>query len=130
VIGRKATDFFTEASRKYAEEVALPMFSGTALSARYHINLSRRTARCWICFFRQPRSGMLPAMSFARSRVIQDITERKRMEEDLLRSEGAIPGLVRECIDPIVIVDDKQNYLDVNKRAVSFSAIPGRSFCR
>ena len=48
--------------------------------------------------------------------VKEDITERKRIEEQLLRSEARYRAMFEEAGDGILIRDQQSNYLDANPR--------------
>ena len=130
VIGRKVTDFYTDASRKYAQEVVQPAFFRDGIVKDIAFQFIKKNGEVMDVLLSATAERDAAGNVVRSQAVIEDVTERKRMEEDLRRSEERYRDLFENAIDPIVIVDDKQNYVDVNKRAWSFSAIPGRNFCR
>ncbi len=52
--------------------------------------------------------------------AIQDITERKRMEEALRESEKRHRLLFEEALNPILLVDENGRYIDANEAALQF----------
>ncbi len=118
VIGRKITDFYTDASRKYAQEVIQPAFFRDGVLKDISYQFVKKNGDV-IDVLLSATAERDAAGNVVRSQaVIEDVTERKRLEEDLRRSEERYRDLFENAIDPIVIVDDKQNYVDVNKRAL------------
>ena len=64
---------------------------------------------------RPGRAGRQPANRCAWSGVCQDVTERKRAEEERQESEVALSRAVRVCApDGIVIADSQSRYIDAN----------------
>ncbi len=88
VIGRKVTDFYTDASRKYAEEVVLPAFfqNGVAKDIAYQfVRKNGELVDVLLSATAELDAAGNPVRSQA---VIVDITERKRAEDLLRRSEA------------------------------------------
>ena len=118
VIGRKITDFYTDASRTYAQEVIQPAFFRDGVLKDISFQFVKKNGDV-IDVLLSATAERDAAGNVVRSQaVIEDVTERKRLEEDLRRSEERYRDLFENAIDPIVIVDDRQNYVDVNKRAL------------
>lgn len=64
-------------------------------------------------------------LSFA---VIEDITRQKKLQEDLLNSEGSYRGLFDSVNEAVYIQDSEGKFLDVNKGAVKMYGHPKEWF--
>ena len=118
VIGRKVTDFYSSASRKYAQEVIQPAFFRDGSVKDVEFQFIKKNGEVMDVQLSATAERDAAGNVVRSQAVIEDVTERKRIEENLRRSEERYRDLFENAIDPIVIVDDKQNYLDVNIRAV------------
>jgi PAS domain S-box-containing protein len=118
VIGRKVTDYFSSASRKYAQDVIQPAFFRDGSVRDIELQFIKKNGEVMDVLLSATSERDVAGTLVRSQAVIEDVTERKRMEEKLRRSEERYRDLFENAIDPIVIVDDKQNYLDVNKRAM------------
>ena len=76
-----------------------------------------------MCFFRRLQNGMLQATSVRSQAVIEDVTERKRLEEDLQRSEERYRDLFENASDGIFI-QDGTGFIDCNKRGAAMYGLP------
>jgi len=118
VIGKKVTDFYTAASRKYAQEVIHPAFFRDGIVKDISFQFVKKNGEVMEVLLSATAERDAAGNVVRSQAVIEDVTDRKRLEEDLRRSEERYRDLFENAIDSIVIVDDKQNYLDVNKRAI------------
>jgi PAS domain S-box-containing protein len=90
VIGRKLTDFFTESSRRYAEESVIPNFfkSGFCKDIPYQfIKKNGDTIDILLSAISEQDAEGKPIRSLA---VCIDVTERKRAEEALKRAKDEL----------------------------------------
>jgi two-component system, NtrC family, sensor kinase len=97
VIGRKVTDFYTEASRKYAQEVTIPSFfrDGSVHNIPYQFVKKNGDLVDVLVSATAERDD---AGNIVRSQsVIEDITERKRAEALLQESERKYRELVENA---------------------------------
>jgi len=116
VLGRKVTDFYSSASKKYAQDVVQPAFFRDGIAKDISFQFIKKNGDV-LDVLLSAAAELDAAGNVVRSQaVIEDVTERKQMEEDLRRSEERYRDLFENAIDPICIVDDKQNFMDVNKR--------------
>lgn len=53
--------------------------------------------------------------------VVEDVTERRHMEEELRRSEKQFHDLFDNAVDPVVVIDDEGGILAVNKKAAELT---------
>ena len=116
VIGRKSTSFLTEASRRIANEIALPEFfrTGAIKDTPYQfvkkngeiidVILSAVTER--------DAKGNFPR-SFA---IFTDVTAQKRAEEALLESEGRLRTVMDNVPASIWLKDTDGRFLLANKK--------------
>ncbi len=87
VIGRKITDFYTEASRKYAKEVTIPTFFRDGFVHNIFYQFVKKNGDL-VDVLLSATAERDAAGNVVRSQsVIEDITERKRAEELLKKSE-------------------------------------------
>jgi two-component system, cell cycle sensor histidine kinase and response regulator CckA len=134
-IGRKVTDFYTDASRKYAQEVIQPAFfrDGTVKDISYQFIkkngevldvLLSATAE------RDVSGNVLRSLA-----VIEDITERKRVAEALQKSERMLQTIIDTEPDCIKVIDEESRLIMMNRaglnmiQADSLEQVRGQFVC-
>ena len=123
VTGRKVTDFFSSASRKYAQEVIQPAFfrDGSVKDIAFQFIKKNGEVMDVLLSATAERDA---AGNVVRSQaVIEDVTERKRLEEDLQRSEERYRDLFENASDGIFI-QDGTGFVDCNKRGAAMYGLP------
>ena len=94
VIGRKSIDLLTAASRHYAEKVSLPEFwkTGKARDVAYQfVRKNGEIVDVLLSAFLQRDAEGNAVRTIA---ILDDITERKRLEEELQQAREALEGKV------------------------------------
>ncbi len=123
VIGRKVTDFYTDASRKYAQDIVQPAFFRTGIANAISYQFVKKNGEV-LDVLLSATAERDDAGNVVRSQaVIQDITERKRMEEYLRRSEERYRDLFENASDGISI-QDGTGFIDCNKRGAAMYGLP------
>jgi two-component system cell cycle sensor histidine kinase/response regulator CckA len=125
VIGRTATDFYTDASRKYAQEVVQPAFfrDGVVKDRPYQfVKKNGELVDVLLSATGERDAGGNVIRSLA---VIEDITERRRAEEALKASERRYKAIVENQAEFVVrylpggtltfVNDTLCNYLDMKR---------------
>lgn len=96
VIGRRSTEFLTEASRRFALEVALPEFLKTGVATNVSYQMVKKTGEVLdvllSAVLQRDQSGEI---EYTRAFAV-DVTERKRAEEALRESAEKAQLLARE----------------------------------
>jgi two-component system, cell cycle sensor histidine kinase and response regulator CckA len=131
VIGRKVTDFFTDASRTYAQEVVQPAFfrSGVVKEVSYQfVKKNGEVVDVLLSATAERDAAGTVVRSLA---VIQDVTGRKRSEQELREKEGKYRVLFEAANDGIFI-QDETGFIDCNQKGADMyglrkEAIIGRS---
>jgi PAS domain S-box-containing protein len=116
VLGRKVSDFYTEASRKYAEEVIQPAFFrlGSAKDVAYQFVTKNGDLLDMLLSATAERDA---AGNAVRSQaVIEDVTLRKRAQEELRKSEGRFQYLVEQSPLAISSIDKTGRIEYTNKK--------------
>jgi PAS domain S-box-containing protein len=87
VIGRKTADFFTDASRKYAEEVVLPSFFRDGIVRDIPYQFVKKNGEVLDVLLSATAERDTAGNVVRSLAVIEDITERKRAEEALRENQ-------------------------------------------
>lgn len=103
VLGRKSTEFLTEASRRYAEEMVLPEFFKTGICKDVSYQFLTKGGEL-IEVLLSATADRNDAGEIVRSMaVMTDVTERKRAEEALRESEEKFAKAFRANPSPLAI---------------------------
>jgi len=131
VIGRKSTDFLTEASRKYAEEVALPEFfkKGACKDISYQmVKKNGEILDILLSAIVVRDTGGKMVRSIA---VLTDVTDRNRAEKALKKSERnfraseqELKSILNNAPDIIYRLDPEGNIIYVNQAVKNFGYSP------
>jgi PAS domain S-box-containing protein len=114
VIGRKVVEFYTETSRKYALESVQPAFfqSGIAQNIEYQfVKKNGELIDVLLSAVGERDAGRNVVRSLA---VIEDITERKRAQEALRRSEETLQKIMDSASAVIFAKDLEGKYIFIN----------------
>ncbi|NPT56839.1 EAL domain-containing protein [Paraburkholderia elongata] len=120
VLGRSSSDFLTPASREYARQVVLPEFFrvGHCRNVEYEmVHKDGEVIDVLLSAFLERQSDGTPWRSVA---VIEDITERKKIEATLLESERRYRALFEHMQVGFVLLDIVS---DANAKVVDFRFI-------
>jgi PAS domain S-box-containing protein len=118
VVGRRSTDFLTEASRRYATEVTLPEFFKTGVARDVEYQMVKKNEEVIDVLLsaiaeRDKAGEIIHTLAFA-----VDVTERKRSEEALRESEERFRKIFDNSNDAIMLIDPEQDkILDFNPKA-------------
>ncbi len=90
VIGRQIADFFTDASRKYAEEVVLPAFFRDGVVRDIPYQFTKKNGEVLDVLLSATAERDVSGNIVRSLAVIEDITERKRAEEALRENQARL----------------------------------------
>jgi two-component system, cell cycle sensor histidine kinase and response regulator CckA len=124
VLGRKATDFYTEESRKYFQDVVLPAFFRDGVCKGIALQFVKKNGELVdvILTATGERDG---AGNVVRSMaVIEDVTERKKAKEAIQESEAYQRGILESTADGILVVDTHGKTILSNQRFADLWKIP------
>lgn len=114
VIGRKSVEFLTPPSRRYAQEVVLPAYFQTGVCKEVPYQFVKKNGEIidvlLSAIAEKDDSGQV-CRSLA---VLVDITERKRAQAALAKSEAWFKALIQGSTDMIDVLDREGNYLYVS----------------
>ncbi|MDH3672547.1 MAG: PAS domain S-box protein [Gammaproteobacteria bacterium] len=117
VLGRPLTDFMTEASRQYAQEVSLPRFYRDGFVTNFHAQLVKKSGEV-IDTLLSAIAVKDQAGNFLRSMaVVTDITERKHTEEQLQASEERYRSVIETAASAIIHLSADHKILEWNPAA-------------
>ncbi|WP_019500247.1 PAS domain S-box protein [Pseudanabaena sp. PCC 6802] len=115
VIGRKSTEFLTEDSRHYAEEVVLPQFFRTGICLNVPFQFTRKDGGILdvllSAFVERDESGQV-VQSLA---AIADITDRKRAEATLRERELRYRQILDSIADMVIVKEAGSRLVWANK---------------
>ncbi len=117
VIGRPAVDFLTDDSRRHALEFAIPRLreQGSAEDLEYKVVKKNGEVTDVVLSATaefDDRGRIIHSSAF-----LIDITDRKRAEEELRKSEARFRQLVEHADDAVYLIAPDGSYVDVNQRA-------------
>jgi len=96
VIGRKPTEFLTDASRRYAEEVTLPQFFKTGFAQDVEYQMVKKTGEVIDVLLSATSQKDEAGKIIYTLAFIIDVTERKQGEKELKASLGEKEVLLKE----------------------------------
>jgi len=117
VIGRKVTDFFTEASRKYAREVVHPAFFRDGIAKDISYQFVRKSGEVLDVLLSATAERDAAGTVVRSLAVIEDVTERKRAETALRESEERFKAITMTASDAILLMDDRGKIIHWNPAA-------------
>ncbi len=135
VIGRKVVDFYTDASRTYAEEIIQPAFfrDGSTQDISYEfIKKNGEVLDVLLSATAERDASGNVVRSLA---VIEDITERKRAEEALRKSQQMLQTIIDTEPDCIKVIDQESRLIMMNRaglnmiQADSLDEVRGQFVC-
>jgi formate hydrogenlyase transcriptional activator len=117
VLGRPVTDFMTEESRQEAREERFPAFLETGVARDVEVQFVKKSGEVLelllAAIAERDEEGRIDyTLAF-----LLDITDRKRAEAALQRSEARFRKLVEHAADAFFVIDPEGRVLDVNRRA-------------
>jgi PAS domain S-box-containing protein len=119
VLGRKPTEFMTDASRKFAEDVILPAFFATGIAKGARYQFVKRSGEL-VDIELSAVAELGPTGEFVSSRaVLTDVTDRNRAESAVRESERRLAAIFNASpigISVSRVADGK--LLDVNEAAM------------
>ncbi len=121
VIGRKVTDFYTEASKKYALDVVQPVFFRDGIVNDVSYQFIKKNGDVIDVLLSATAERDADGNVIHSQSVIQDISERKQMEAALHESEGRLRTVMNNVPDTILQVDRDGTITFINR------PIPGLS---
>ena len=115
VIGRKVTDFLTEASRRHAEDVVQPAFFRDGIIKDIPYQFVRKNGVV-VDALLSATAERDAAGNIVRSlAVIEDVTDRKRTARELREKEGQY-RLLFETANDGIFIQDATGFIDCNKK--------------
>jgi PAS domain S-box-containing protein len=117
VLGRKVTDFMTESSRREARERHFPAFRETGLARDVEVQFVKKSGEVLdllLAAIAERDAGDRIDYTIA---FLLDITDRKRAEAALQRSEARFRTLVEHAAAAFFVIDAEGRVQDVNRRA-------------
>jgi PAS domain S-box-containing protein len=115
VIGRKSTDFLTEASRRYANEVVLPEFMQTGICQDVPYQFVKRDGEVIDVLLSAVAERSATGEILRSVAVLTDVTQRKRAEAQLRFSEARFRALADNIPLVIFMKDLAGRYVIANR---------------
>ncbi len=129
VLGRKSTDFLTEASRRYAEEVILPEFfeKGFCRDVEYeYVKKNKEILKVLLSAIAEKDETGKVVRSMA---VLTDITARKRAEEEIIRQNKFLNNILEALTCPFYVLDANDYTIKMANSAAVHGPIPPAMTC-
>ena len=117
VIGKKVADFFTEASRKYSQEVVQPAFFRDGIAKDVSYQFVRKNGEVVDVLLSATAERDASGAVVRSLAVIEDVTERKRAEAALRESEERFKAITMTASDAILLMDDRGKLVHWNPAA-------------
>ncbi len=114
-IGRKFTDFYTQASKKYAEEIVQPAFFRDGIIDHISYQFVKKNGDIADVLLSATAERDVSGNVVRSQAVIQDITERKRMEEALSKSEKMLQTIIDAEPECVKVLDENANVIMMNR---------------
>ena len=122
VIGQKSTKFLTEESRRYAEEVVLPEYFKTSVCNHVAYQMVKKNGEIidvlLSAIAERDESGQM-IRSLA---IMIDVTERKRVEEELSQYRNHLEELVQKRTAQLIAINEKLQQ-EINERKLAEEAV-------
>ncbi|HEU0265116.1 MAG TPA: PAS domain S-box protein, partial [Geobacterales bacterium] len=116
VLGRNATDFLTEESRRYAEDVVLPAFSQSGLSRDIPYQVVKKDGSVMDVLLTASAEADEMGGIIGSLAVMADVTEQKRAEEGLRKSEEKFARAFHTAPSTMVLATlDDGVFIEVNE---------------
>ncbi len=114
VIGRKSVEFLTPQSRRYAEEVVLPTYFETGVSKEVPYQFVKKNGEIIDVLLSAIAEKDCSGEMVSSLAVLVDITQRKKAEAALAKSETWFKALIQGSTDMIDVVDREGTYIYVS----------------
>ncbi len=135
VLGRKVTDFYTEASRKYAVEVVQPAFFQDGFCKNVEYQLVKKNGEVMDVLLSATGERDADGHVVLSHAVIENITERKRVEAALRNSEIMLRTIIETEPECVKLLDANANLLMMNRAGLemlqvdSLDQVKGQCVC-
>ena len=135
VIGRKVTDFYTDASREYAREVMHPKFFRDGFARGVYYQLVKKNGVVVDALLSATAERDATGAVVRSLAVIEDVTERRRMEEALSKSEKMLQTIIEAEPECVKVLDEHANLILMNRagldmlQADSLDQVKGQCVC-
>ena len=117
VLGRPSTDFLTDESRRYAQEVALPAFRRTGATKDIEYQMVGKDGDVIDVLLSATASYDAEGQLLYSMAQMVDVTERNRAQRALQESEERFAGIFRSTPDAVVIIDEDRTITLFNPAA-------------
>lgn len=107
VIGRKSTEFLTEASRKYAEEIVLPQFFKTGVSENIQYQFVRKNQEVRDVLLSEVAERNEEGEVTRSLSALVDVTDHKRAENEITRQNEFLKSILESLTYPFYVLNAK-----------------------